>query len=439
MKGYSGKFRDLVLPVIVLLTVYDIMGFIGNITVVYIYKFQYPKNRFRCLVLAMAMVDLTSCFTTIPMEIIATWLWFNFPCRELCKMKSFFIQFTENSAIYILFVTAVYKYRQICKPFSKQATQKSIVISCAVGFLFAIIFATPSAIMWDINNYNLTSYNISEMVLICEVNKGFHNTLYPAVYQLVLYGYTLFLLATVILYIFVARTTIQHFRRLPRPRRPETVFDNPVFTVEQHEERNEQEGNIRKELGMPIQETTDGTTDTYRNTSTPQQLNSTISTSQMTTPDVIHETHRTSKQTHNDIIRAPSTPQLTHNDTHTTPSTCQLTHAGIHKTSSTSNNTHKNSPASQLTPSRIRKVAIMVILAGTFSVTFFLALGVGYVFAVREFDDYKSLGDLVFFFCCYRFYFINYCLNPVVYFVLDGRFRKEVKKLIMCHFAGRSV
>ena len=427
MNGLSTSFRDSMLPVIVLLAAFDIFGFVGNIIVVYVYTFRYTKNRFRCLVLAMGLVDLTSCLTTIPLEVISTWLWLNFPSRELCKVKSFFIQFTENSAMYLLFITAVYKYRQICIPFSTQITQKSIVISCAVGILFAAIFAAPSAIMWDINIHNLTFYNSSETVLICEVNKDLHNTIYPTVYEVALSLYILFLLATVVLYIFVARTTIQHNRRLQRHhRRPAPVFDNPVFTVEQYEGKNRHETNAR------INNET---------TLTPQQIMETNPTSQKT-PGVSHETPRRTVSVQTDVIITSPTTSVPRNDIRQTPSSSQSASKGIIRKSSNSiakHNGDKKPSASQLTPNRIPKVTIMVILAGTFSVTFFLAIGIGYVFAVRDFDEYESLSHLVIFFCMYRFYFINYCLNPVVYFVLDGQFRKGVKDLITCHVAERSM
>lgn len=429
MNGLSDSFRNSVLPVMVLLATYAICGFIGNMMVLYVYMSRYTKNRFRCLVVAMGLVDLTSCLTTIPLEVISTWLWLNSPSQELCKVKSFFVQFTENSAMYILFITAVYKYRQICKPFSTQSTKKSIVISCAVGILIAGIFAAPSAIMWDINIHNLTFFNKSEIVSICEVNKDLHDTIYPTVYQVFLSGYTLFPLATVVLYIFVARTTIQHYRRLQRHHRPAPVFDNPVFTVEQYGEgSNKQKTDKRK---------TCINGDTFvpeQNMETNSTLQNTQDVGQQATPVEDHQyTPAVGQQTTQDVGQQMPSDQCD-NIRHTS-SAPHSARNGITRRSTTSmtkRNGNKKPPASQLTPRRIRKVTIMVILTGTFSVTFFLASGIGYVFAVRDFDEYESLKHLVIFFCMYRFYFINYCLNPVVYFVLDERFRKGVKELMTC-------
>ena len=87
-------------------------------------------------------------------------------------------------------------------------------------------------------------------------------------------------------------------------------------------------------------------------------------------------------------------------------------------------------PRLRTTPIQVRKVVIMVVIAGTFSMTFLLALAFGYVFALRNFHDYSSTKELILLFCFYRFYFINYAMNPVVYFCLDLTYRKEVIKLL---------
>ena len=41
----------------------------------------------------------------------------------------------------------------------------------------------------------------------------------------------------------------------------------------------------------------------------------------------------------------------------------------------------------------------MVIIAGAFSMKFLVALAFGYVFAVRDFGDFSSMGDIVLY--CY--------------------------------------
>ena len=101
-------------------------------------------------------------------------------------------------------------------------------------------------------------------------------------------------------------------------------------------------------------------------------------------------------------------------------------------TQSTRRDATARSSTSHLSPAQIRKVVIMVIISGTFSVTFIVALAFGYVFALRNFKDYSSTSDIVLMFSFYRFYFINYAINPVIYFSLDRYFRREVMKVVFC-------
>ena len=109
MTSISETFQETILPVVVMFIVYAIVGLVGNIVVLYIYKFQYQKNRFRCLVLWLIIhvIDFTSCCSTVPMETVSTWLWLKAPSRDLCKAKNLFVQFTGLSAMFMLFVTAV--------------------------------------------------------------------------------------------------------------------------------------------------------------------------------------------------------------------------------------------------------------------------------------------------------------------------------------------
>ena len=357
MTSIGETFQDFILPAVVMLMVYNIVGFLGNIKVIYIYKFRYTKNRFRTLVLWLSIIDLTSCCSTVPMETVSTWLWFNAPSRILCKAKNFFVQFTALSAMFMLFVTAVYKYRQICRPFGKQLSQNMIMILCCCGVVMSLTFASPAAILWDVNNHTVAFDNVSQHVDICEVHVRFQETVYPALYRHFLSAYSVFLMATIILYVFVAISTIKHYRRMKMRLSKPAGYNNPAFSVD----LSECEG-----------------TDPNKN----------------------------------------DTPCKDHTSTIDDPK---------HKVSK------KKKPGnSHLNPRTIRKVVIMVILAGVFSLTFLTALAFGYVFAVRDITGYNSMSNIVLLFCFYRFYFINYSLNPLVYFILDSKFRKHVKALLKC-------
>ena len=380
--GITDEFHSSVTPLVVFFILCNIIGFFGNLSVLYTFSLRYPKNRYRLLVIVLSIIDMSACCTTVPIETVSTWFWFDAPSSSLCKARFFFIMFVGLSALYMLFVTAVYKYRRICKPFGKQVTQKMIIILCVIGVVIAFIYGIPPLILFDVNKHSVTIKNMTEVALICEVHTSFHGTHYPAVYRHCVAVYNLLLVTTVILYIFVANTTIQHVRRMKgKPKLSGTAsasesesavssIDQTMSTTSQSVSKNTDGGGGNKAPKVYIVE------------------------EKFSGPIPSDDTKRTS------------------NDS----AACS----------------QENSPArpkSQLSAYQIRTVLIMVIVAGTFSVTFMMGLAFGYVFALRKYEDYSSIGELVFFFACYRLYFLNYCMNPVVYFVLDRQFRREVLKV----------
>ena len=371
MGNFGEEFQATVTPVVVAFIIYNIIGVVGNILVIFVYGLRYPKNHFRCLVLALSFVDLTSCFTTVPMETVSTWYWFNAPSRVLCKAKNFSVQFTGLSAMYMLFVTALYKYRQICKPFKIQITQKLIIILCCIGIFASFSCAVPAAVIWDINNHTITVNNVSEFAMICEVHRDYHETLIPSMYRHLLSVYDIFLLATIVLYVFVAKTTFVHFRKMKSSHKP---------SLKQSCSATSNSSNGRFYLDkIESEDTISQVIVSKENYQQDQADNVTVNTEQAKDRSQVDKTPAT-------IDRKPK-------------------------------------------PINIRKVLIMVIIAGTFSVTFLMALAFGYVFAIRDYQDYSSVTEIVVLFCCYRFYFINYALNPVIYFSLDTCFRRGIIKL----------
>lgn len=378
--GITDEFHSSVSPLIVFFILCNIIGFFGNVTVLYIYSLRYPKNRYRLLVIVLSVIDLVACCTTVPIETVSTWKWFAAPSSSLCKARFFFIMFIGLSALYMLFVTAVYKYRRICKPFAKQVTQKMILNLCVVGVVIAFVYAIPPLILFDVNKHSVTINNMTEEAFICEVHTSFHGTQYPAVYRHLVVVYSLLLVTTVILYIFVAKTTIQHVQRMKhKPKSNVTASASESELAE-------------------------------------SSLDQTTST---TSQSVSKATDSENKSSKIYVVKEMSSgPDLSDDTKRASNDSAACCHDHV-----------TSLPKSQLSSYQVRTVLIMVIVAGTFSVTFMMGLAFGYVFALRKYEDYSSIGELVFLFACYRLYFLNYCMNPVVYFALDRQFRKEVFKI----------
>ena len=381
----AEDFHDTVLPLVIFFILCNVVRFFGNIVVLYVYSLKYPRNHHRMLVLVLSVIDMTACLTTVPIETVSTWHWFDYPSSSLCKARMFFIMFIGLSALFMLFVTAVYKYRRICKPFGKQVTRNMITVLCSIGVFSALVFGTPVAILFDVNRHSIKINNKIEEAQLCEVNMIYKGTQYPAVYRHCVAVYSSLMVTTIVLYCFVAKTTFAHFQR----RKESTKRNN----------KDEKDDNTECESSFST------LSESYKSVSNQSE--------KLQGKDNLGMVQDETKQR----------PSVTSDDSITEDG-----ESGTKPSSGTTLERHtKSSPT--LSGTQIRAVLIMVIIAGIFSVTFLMGLSFGYVFALRTYEDYASLGELAFLFACYRLYFINYALNPVVYFTLDRRFRKEVLEI----------
>ena len=406
----SRDFRATVTPLLVFLIVLNIIGFLGNAIVFFIYMFRYKRNQFRRLILALCFVDLVSCCTTVPMETVSTWYWFDSPSIALCKLKNFFVQFSVMSATYMLFVTAVYKYRRICRPFSTQMTHKSIVIYCCFGVCLSAFLAIPAPVLWSINNQTEGWKSTSDDVFVCEINNVYRGTIFPAVYRIILAVYDIFLvLAAVVLYIIVAKVAVCHFHRMKGRTKSanETSISNGLAAS--------RAGTSKSDSGVLENDKSEPPTqlETYSNSTSENNI------ARQPQTNKAEEKRGTMKNTHQ-IVRKAET---------------NVTLVGIEieipaQTTEEPGNVVRSRGRQQfLSKSQLRSVFMMVIITGTFAITYILGFSFGFIFALWRFSDFDSLGDLAFMFSFYRLYFINYAINPIIYFAMDMRFRQEVIKL----------
>lgn len=377
-------FRSTVIPVIVFLVLCNIVGFFGNCLVLYIFSFRYRRNCHRCIVIALSIVDFTSCCTTVPMETVSTWYWFDAPSASLCKVKNFCVQLSALTAMYMLFCTSVYKYRRICKPFGKQISQRTIIILCLVGTAVAMVLAVPASIIWDINNHTDYSNNVTKEDYICEVHSRYNGTQYPTIYRHFLSSFSVFLFTAIILYILVAKTTYQHFRRMKHYPK---ISGQPSVRSFSSVSAGTPKLDARKSNMKGVQQTHDASVEMANAGTSVKDIDQSKSVNN----------HKGSEIEADESLKKASDIA--------------------------------SAPRSHLSRHEIRTVLIMLIIAGTFSVTFLLGLSLGYIFATRTYSNYSSTTELLLFFAFYRLYFINYAMNPVVYFALDRHFRQEIIEL----------
>ncbi|KAL3864666.1 hypothetical protein ACJMK2_006328 [Sinanodonta woodiana] len=179
----NSDFVKDVLPVTVFVGILACVGFLGNVLVLCVFSFKYHTCNFKYFVLCLALIDLTSCLTTIPGEMVTQSFWYIYPVPEICKAKSFFNVFTVCASALCLLLIAIDRYRKICKPSGWQIRPNMAIILCIIALVIAGIVATPVAIYWGVQGYSVHYNGSTVNVTSCETDGRFKNTVYPLVYS----------------------------------------------------------------------------------------------------------------------------------------------------------------------------------------------------------------------------------------------------------------
>lgn len=164
----NSEMQDAVLWVTVYVGIEAVLGFFGNLLVIYVFFFRYQVCNFRYFVLCLALIDFVSCVTTVPGEIITQTYWYIYPSRYLCKAKSFFNVFTISAEAFCLFTIAVDRYLKVCHPFGKQITPLSAKVLCCVIYLAATFLAIPTAVFWGSFTTHKLYMDRNITVTVCE-------------------------------------------------------------------------------------------------------------------------------------------------------------------------------------------------------------------------------------------------------------------------------
>ena len=170
------------LPVTVFIGLELTVGFIGNCLILCVYLRAYAHCNFRYFVLFLAVYDLTSCLTTLPGEVYAHFNWYDYKYDWLCKVKSYFNVFTAWGSAFTLFLLALDRGMKICRPLSRQIRPELAWKLCVLGLLLSILVSVPILFLWGLQCYTYERGEITVNVSICEKSSSHTNNNYPFIY-----------------------------------------------------------------------------------------------------------------------------------------------------------------------------------------------------------------------------------------------------------------
>ena len=156
------------IPITLFIIIEALAGIVGNSVVVYIYNHKYRKSNVKYFVMCLALIDLLSCITVLPAEVHSYFVWFNYEYEWICKAKSFFHMFTVWSSSLSLLMLAIDRSRKICSPLKSQIHTSLALKMCIASVMFSLVISTPVIKVSGLYTIKFSENNQSFAVTACD-------------------------------------------------------------------------------------------------------------------------------------------------------------------------------------------------------------------------------------------------------------------------------
>ena len=188
-----------------------VLGFFGNILVLFVFSVKYKSTGYRTIIITLAVYDTLLCGITLPFEIYDMRNQFTFQADEwVCTFFRTLNYFFVFNSGYTVLLMAIDRFRRVCRPLKVQMTLVVTRSCIVVIFIVSVILSIPNLFIRGIHNVQIYG-NITGRD--CTISEKYIDTKIPTIYYVVL----LLLCVTnisilVILYIWIGHDIIVHFQ-----------------------------------------------------------------------------------------------------------------------------------------------------------------------------------------------------------------------------------
>lgn len=171
------------LPCIVFIGSLSLIGVIGNIHVLALFPRSDRKpSTYTVFVIALAIVDLTTCLFHMPMEIFDLTKPYTFYSEIGCKLFRFNNAFLLMSSTFILVLIALERYRRVCNPLKCQMTVSLSKKLCVLVIFTCLVLTSP---MYAFNGHHIQTLQgngANATGYMCFINDETKGTIYIYIY-----------------------------------------------------------------------------------------------------------------------------------------------------------------------------------------------------------------------------------------------------------------
>ncbi|CAC5397801.1 CCKAR [Mytilus coruscus] len=162
LSEWNDEITNSLMPNIIILAVYLVLGTWGNILVLLVYTFHMKdRSDERYFIPFLAFCDMIA---TIYLGVHYIFQCFNqttFSNSILCKTLVFFVGNTTYNSVFILFIIAIQRYMKVCMPLKPSMSISMKKTALLLALLLSLLFALPIPFAYGAIPYHSINYGIS--------------------------------------------------------------------------------------------------------------------------------------------------------------------------------------------------------------------------------------------------------------------------------------
>ena len=371
----NDEMRLALMPVTVFMGIEAVFGLLGNLLILYVFLFHYHKCNFKFFALCLSFIDITSTLTTIPGAMVKQTFWYVYPIPLMCKIVTYFEEFTVCAYVLVFSLIAVDRYRKVCRPLAWQI-KPSVAITLLIVLLMVSLFVTmPALFLGGTHTLLREIEGRSVTVTECNIDSDFVDTFFPGLYMM-------------LLGIFVIVPSLGLVM----------IFNGHVIkSIRQLKQGKNGKGNNSNQQNIRVKVKAETVSDENISGQTQDiELEDINESTSFRSDNAIERDTGLSKQ-------PKAEPKMT----------------------TTLSPKEKESTSAER---RTRQTTLVLqILTLVFYLTFVLR-----VIMQFGFDRTSSKASIAVYWFFFHMYFINHAINPIVYILLDTKFRGVIKTKLRC-------
>ncbi|VDI61701.1 Hypothetical predicted protein [Mytilus galloprovincialis] len=228
---WNNIISESLIPNIVILTIYVILGTCGNVLVLLVYSFQMKESSDeRYFIPILAAFDMIATIYCGIFMIIQSLYQVIFTHNILCKTAQFFIGFTTYIPVLLLLIIAIQRYMKLCRPLKPamplHVKRTTLILAIVISFLGALPLPY---IYGSIPFHSITYGSIGRR---CGKVKEGHR-LVRAIYAIVIGVFAVALVTALIVLYSKIGCTVYRKLKMNRSKSSEVEFRNSVSKTDE--------------------------------------------------------------------------------------------------------------------------------------------------------------------------------------------------------------